>query len=526
MQKDRDFDPAQTLTRREAERLHNRGRAATELPLPWNQAALRQDLGLDVIFRAMAAEDVLLYEVAQMALMSSLTDMDTIGYRQRIVADCLKNPYIVRAMYRIAVEAIEQERANYWSSFNRYPTGTLHHAVDVMQMFVGKLRQLRKIADQQSDRFQSDGLLALFAMLRRELSDSYFVEVDRHLGRLKFPRGVLISAGLGEGNKGKNYTLRKLPDDTRNWLARRLFAERPRGYSFKLHPRDDAGARALSVLNDRGVNLAANALAQSTDHILSFFKMLRTELAFYVGCLNLRERLAQLGEPICFPAPYPVAERRSSFTGLYDAALALSMGRRVVANDLEDGHRKLVIVTGANTGGKSTFLRSIGLCQLMMQAGMFVPAESFAAAICEGVYTHYRREEDLAMESGKWDDELGRMSEIVDRLTPNSLMLFNESFASTNEREGSEIAGQIVGALLDREIRVVFVTHLYHFAHAFAENRREGTTIMRAERRPDGTRPFKLIVAEPLETSYGEDLYRKIFADEDECETPAEAAAQ
>jgi DNA mismatch repair ATPase MutS len=240
--------------------------------------------------------------------------------------------------------------------------------------------------------------------------------------------------------------------------------------------------------------------------------MLRTELAFYVGCLNLRERLAQLSEPICLPVPYLVGQRRLSFTGLYDAALALSMRRRVVANDLEDGCRELVIVTGANTGGKSTFLRSIGLSQLMMQAGMFVPAENFAAAICEGVYTHYRREEDSAMESGKWDEELGRMSDIVDRLTPNSLMLFNESFASTNEREGSEIAGQIVGALLDRRIRVFFVTHLYHFAHAFAEQRREGTTFLRAERRPDGTRPFKLVVAEPLETSYGEDLYRTIFA--------------
>ena len=97
------------------------------------------------------------------------------------------------------------------------------------------------------------------------------------------------------------------------------------------------------------------------------------------------------------------------------------------------------------------------------------------------------------MESGKWDEELGRMSEIVDRLRSNSLLLFNESFASTNEREGSEIARQIVRALLDKHVKVFFVTHLYHFAQRVFDQKLDGAIFLRAERRPDGTRPFKLI---------------------------------
>jgi DNA mismatch repair ATPase MutS len=103
------------------------------------------------------------------------------------------------------------------------------------------------------------------------------------------------------------------------------------------------------------------------------------------------------------------------------------------------------------------------------------------------------------------------MSEIVDNIKPNSLLLFNESFGSTNEREGSEIASQIVSALLDRNVKVFFVTHLYHFAHTFFAYRSAAATFLRAERRPDGTRPFKLVEAEPLQTSYGADLYRAIF---------------
>jgi len=172
------------------------------------------------------------------------------------------------------------------------------------------------------------------------------------------------------------------------------------------------------------------------------------------------------------------------------------------------------VITGANQGGKSTLLRSVGLAQLMMQAGMFVGAESLRANVCVGVFTHYKREEDERMESGKLDEELSRMSTIARELAPSCLLLCNESFASTNEREGSEIARQIVRALLEKRIKVFFVTHLYDLAHGLFEQRLDTALFLRAERRPDGTRTFRLRQGEPLPTSYGADSYRRIFADE------------
>jgi len=514
MYRDRDFDPQQLLARREKELRYHRGNEqGLELRqvLPWNEAALRQDLGLDIVFGAMAQGDRFLLDVAQVAMLSGLTDLDAIHYRQDVYADCAKNAQIVRDMYQTAIDAIEGERKNHWSFFARYPSGILHRAVDVLQMLVGVLKRLRRIADEHAGKFDSEGLSTLLSMLRSELSDDYFDQIERHLSTLKFRSGVLISAHLGKGNKGKSYVLRRPHKDDRGWLTR-LLAEKPLSYSFQLHPRDEAGAQALVKLNDRGVNLVANALAQSTDNILSFFHMLRTELAFYIGCLNLHAQLDQMGEPICFPAPARAGERKLSFANLHDASLALSMGKSVVGNDLKADHRDAVIITGANTGGKSTFLRSIGLAHLMMQVGMFASAESFAAEMCDGLFTHYKREEDASMESGKWDEELSRMSEIVDRVKSNSLLLFNESFGSTNEREGSEIAAQIVSALLDRGVKVFFVTHLYHFAHTYFARKMDNVTFLRADRRPDGTRPFKLVEAEPLQTSYGADLYRTVFA--------------
>lgn len=255
----------------------------------------------------------------------------------------------------------------------------------------------------------------------------------------------------------------------------------------------------------------ANALAQSTEHVLSFFNMLRAELAFYIGCLNLHGRLAQKGEPVSFPLPAAPHERRHSLKGLYDVCLSLNLEQKIVGNDVNADNKNLVIITGANQGGKSTFLRSIGLSQLMMQCGMFVPAESFYSNVCDGLFTHYKREEDTTMNSGKLDEELSRMSNIVDNITPDSMVLFNESFAATNEREGSEIARQIIRALLEKRIKVFFVTHLYEFAHGFYDPKMENAIFLRAERQTDGGRTFKIIEGEPLQTSYGEDLYNRIF---------------
>jgi DNA mismatch repair ATPase MutS len=103
------------------------------------------------------------------------------------------------------------------------------------------------------------------------------------------------------------------------------------------------------------------------------------------------------------------------------------------------------------------------------------------------------------------------MSDIVDKLTSNSMLLLNESFAATNEREGSQIARQIICALLEKRIRIFFVTHLYECARGFHDRKLDNSLFLRAERKADGVRTFKLVAGEPLQTSYGEDLYKRIW---------------
>ncbi|MGH9029035.1 MAG: hypothetical protein ACRDV4_05410, partial [Acidimicrobiales bacterium] len=235
----------------------------------------------------------------------------------------------IRRVHEIAVEALVRER-KIWGPYMKDPSSVLGRSVDVLEIFVELLKALRQIADEHADQFGSEGMTRFFAMLKAELDDQYFEEVSTHLRELKFRGGTTISADLGKGNKGVHYVLRTPRNVKRSWKER--FGRAPRtSYSFEISPRDEAGVRALGELRGRGINPVANALTQSTDHIKSFFTMLATELAFYVGCLNLQGRLAELGVPSCIPVSLSWSSRALSFTGLYDICLAGSApARRVV----------------------------------------------------------------------------------------------------------------------------------------------------------------------------------------------------
>jgi DNA mismatch repair ATPase MutS len=498
--------------RRDLERRSKFSPAPTPAP-PTSDDVLTQDLELNTLWNAMAGGDEYLFETARRAVLTGLTEPDAIRYRQGVLADCLEQPRTVRQLYALAIEALENERkiGGLWHSDR--PDTILHRSVSVLELHVNVLKQLRQIADEQAQRFRSEGFTRLFAMLREELADEYLDTVERHLRELAFKRGVLESAQLAKGNKGRGYIVRTAREQ--HWTERLPFAKRSANYSFTIPPRDQAGFQALEEIRGRGINLVANAVARSADHIKSFFSMLRLELAFYLGCLNLRERLEEKGEPTCFPDPLAEGDQSLSARGVYDVCLALHLEGRVVGNDLDADGKSLVMITGANQGGKSTLLRAVGLAHLMMQSGMFAGAESLRAGVCAGVFTHYKREEDATMHSGKLDEELRRMSDIAGQITPNALLLCNESFASTNEREGSEIARQVIRAMLAKQIRVVFVTHMYDLAHGFHAQLIPTALFLRAEREPDGRRTFKLIEREPLPTSYGQDSYRRIFGSAD-----------
>ncbi len=483
-----------------------------DAPLPVNENDLVRDLELNTLFNAMSDDDEFLLEMAHKTVLLSTDNTETILYRQDILKDCLKYPDVVKQIYQIPIEFMERKRNQWLWIFSRHasPSSTLSSALHVLEFSLDLFVTLGKIADKYVNRFESSGFVRFFKMIQSELDDQYLAEIERHIKMLKFPNGTLLKAQLGNGNESDNYILCK-PNDNEQNLIKRLFAQKSPVYTFTLHPRDDRGARTLGEIRDRGLTRVANATARAAKHIEGFFNMLYTEMAFYIACLNLHERLVELKEPVVFPQPVPPSERRFSCNGLTDITLSLTMKQKAVGNHVSGDGKDMFIITGPNQGGKTTFLRSVGVAQLMMQCGMFVAAKSFSANICTAIFTHFKREEDKKMEKGKFEEELKRMSDIVEHIKHDSLVLFNESFAATNEHEGSEIARNIVNALIEKNVKVFYVTHFFELSNGFYENSMENFIFLRAERLPDLTRTFKIKEGKPLDTSYGADLYQKIF---------------
>ncbi len=166
--------------------------------------------------------------------------------------------------------------------------------------------------------------------------------------------------------------------------------------------------------------------------IMLFYSHFTEEIAFYVGVINFMKRMEELYITLVMPEPQQTGTKDTEFKNLYELSMAVYMQKKPVGNDISLKDNKLVIVTGANQGGKSTFLRSYGIAQVLMQCGMPVPAERFSAPVYSQVFTHFTRREDEQLNSGRLQAELERMAKMVSAAKPHSLFLLNESFCQYN----------------------------------------------------------------------------------------------
>jgi hypothetical protein len=458
-----------------------------------------RDLRLDTVFSAMAGGRPELAQIARNVLLAPQTDPAVIAYRQAVLADCLRAPKAVLALFDLAAGLLAEERRMLRGMATRRPEARLRRALRVLELFDECLRRLREFADHSVDEFTSEAFTRLFATIRGTVDKDLLRAIAAMMERLRFEQGIVVRARLGDTGS-TDFRLCEPPGKGRlSPIYKRL---RRSNLTHSVVGQDEQNWRAMASFRDRVLADVADTTAGSAEHVLEFFQALHDELGFYLGCTNLAETLAAKGIPTCLPE-CRTGEPILSATGLRDPGLAMDGVHPVVGNDLTGDGTALVLITGANRGGKTTLLCGIGVAQLMMQSGMFVCAHRFAASIATSVHTHFKRAEDKSMVSGKLDEELTRMSAIADRLGPGSLLLCNESFMSTNDREGTEIAGEILRALTDLGVRVVFVTHLHTLASRF-----DGATLFLTAPRD---RSFRLIPGTPSATAHAADLANRIL---------------
>ncbi len=518
----------------------------------YDYKSIVQDLGLNAVFMAAAKEIVLeegkvkliqdadtaIVEAMRQVMMVPLLTAEEIRYRQEVLRDCLRDEALICEVYELSAEILQK-----WDKLGRRANakgkdpgfaGGLVTEIHVLQLFVDGLGRLRKILD--AHELHSEGLAAL----RERLGEEFPAELEQNLRRILADVGfyanekehnnsisdklvnkprIVMGCSLGENLKLSGFRLEEVATEMKKHRDPNGTLERMQDYWSYLT------ADSVSVQKDIALSRDGDYMEQQVvQYVLSccmpfetafnaFFDQLHFQAAFYRGAVTLRHYMERFKLHSCFPSVG--AKDELKFTELQELVMAIEQRISPVGNTCDIENKMLLIVTGANQGGKSTFLRSIGIAQIMLQCGLQVAAEEYRSGIYPSFFTHFTRREDSEMNSGRLDEELSRMSQIVDNLGEDSLILLNESFASTTEKEGSVIAYDIVRALNEAGVKILTVTHLLSFAQRMYEEAERdkgvGAAFFCAERQENGRRTFKMIQHAPELTSFGLDLYDEII---------------
>lgn len=503
-----------------------------------------KDLNLHILFRAASTlydEEAQAGKTVQVAqersneimdmmkrvMLTPLTTPEEVHYRQQMVKEAISNYDRMEEFYRNIKSAVEdinkyalaRKKQGYGSGSDLGRRNVAN--IEYLERIIYHLSRVSTTLERWGEHFVTAEMQNFKDKFFEEYSPDFMLLLEKVVRDLRSStlNGIIdVSASLGPGLFMSNLTLTDIWESNKIRLTfLKKAAKRFGQFCQSLFTVEELVFEGENQNLWQDISDIKNAvLGGVMRHFQSFleeqevfFQKLYSQAAFLMGAANLHRRMKRMNVDICFPE---VTDRKDiRFEGLVELSLAINSLRCPVDNSLSADDKHLIVITGANQGGKSTYLRSIGIAQIMLQCGLYVPAKSFSSGLYGKVFTHFTRREDSAMNSGRLDEELGRMERIVDNLSKDSILFLNESFATTTEKEGSIIAADITKALYERGIRVMMVTHLMAFAQSCYAQHPEHALFLSAEREEDGTRTFRMVEQEPELTSYGLDLFEEVL---------------
>jgi DNA mismatch repair protein MutS len=215
-----------------------------------------------------------------------------------------------------------------------------------------------------------------------------------------------------------------------------------------------------------------STLAQYCDRHRDFLDSVVTgferEAQFYLAWLEYLRPLEKAGLRVCYPEVSEAATSSSRCIGAFDLALARGLiagGAAVVVNDFElQAPERVMVVSGANQGGKTTFARLIGQIHYLASIGCPVAGREASLPLVDQVLTHFEREERVQTLSGKLEESLERMRRLLEQASASSLLIMNESFDSTTVSDALFLSRAILRRVMERDMLCLCVTFLDELA--------------------------------------------------------------
>jgi DNA mismatch repair protein MutS len=223
----------------------------------------------------------------------------------------------------------------------------------------------------------------------------------------------------------------------------------------------------VAKLHPDPLRMLADYCARHAEYLDATIGRFDGEVQFYLGYLELIGRFRAVGLPFCYPH-VSARSKEIAVEETFDIALAnklVPVGETVVCNDFHlEAPERIFVVTGPNSGGKTTFARTFGQLHYLASLGLLVPGSQARLFLPDRIYTHFEREEDIETLRGKFEDELVRVHEILDQARSNSIVVMNESFNSTTLNDALFVGTEVVRRLLELGPLGVYVTFVDEIA--------------------------------------------------------------
>ena len=413
------------------------------------------DLNLDQVVSAMADkrdEDVL-----RPIFYASYRDVDIARYRQAVFTDLDRSD--VFQAFPTFCDAMQTVRANL--NYAGKISYKCHRHMVILRAIGLYCDTVTSLASNlASFALELSGLRSLQAYLQtyiNSLAHSRLATETREL------QDIISKLSYGMLFRGDKATLRKYadePDYTATILERfERFREthvkppappRPKD-DFSLNHIEEGILEFVGRLFAREFRTLAEYVARHTEFIDGAIARFDREIGFFIAYRTFIDPLKELGLPFCYP-DVSATSKETEVTGSFDLALAAKLlreNRAVISNDffLHDPER-LLVVSGPNQGGKTTFARMFGQLHFLAGLGCPVPGQQARLFLPDRIFTHFEREEDITNLRGKLEDELVRLHETCQSMTSDSVIILNEIFNSTSLDDQILLSTKILESIL------------------------------------------------------------------------------
>ena len=403
-----------------------------------------------------------------------LSCIDAVQYRQEIMRDLEQAPVLgCVQQFTADMRAVRRELAQAQKLYYPYQKGGWF--LDAVERYCGAVATL--VRGLRAIELRSRGLLAFRRHLAECVATEAFAALVAETGQLRSDlAAVRYCLLITDGSiRVQDYDQEADYSTEIESVFDRFKQGAVKSYLVKFPASDDMNHVEAAVV-DMVAKLRPDLFrrldrfcTEHGDFVDQVVKDFDREIHFYLSYLAYIAPLRRAGLCFCYPV-LSDASKEVHVRDTFDLALASKLvpdGTPIVRNDFDlTGPERISIVSGPNQGGKTTFARTIGQLHYLASLGCPIPGREARLFLCDRLFTHFEREEDIATLRGKLEDDLVRIHRILDEAAPASVIIMNEIFTSTTLEDAVLLSRAVLERLVRLDLICVWVTFIDELAAA------------------------------------------------------------